>query len=58
MSSLEYTQGQLGDLFNEWLYNRFPIGNGHMLVAKLEDHEVWDEFLADKGLPIDLEMEF
>lgn len=56
--TLEFTQGQLGDMFNDWLYSNYQIGNGDQLIQQMENPDNWDSFLADSGLPAELEMEF
>lgn len=44
------------DMFNDWLYKNYPIGNGHMLVELTENPAIQTEFLRDAGLPEDTEL--
>lgn len=44
------------DMFNDWLYENYPIGNGHMLVELTENPEIQTEFLRDSNLPLDTEL--
>ena len=42
--------------FNDWLYANYTIGNGHQLVALLEDTNVQDLFINEFGLPDDIDL--
>ena len=42
--------------FNDWLYANYTIGNGHQLVALLEDTNVQDRFLAEFNLPDNIDL--
>lgn len=44
------------DIFNDWLYENYPIGNGHMLVELTENAAIQTMFLLDKNLPLDTEL--
>jgi hypothetical protein len=36
--------------FIEWLYNRYFIPNGDVLISFMEDGESYDRFLDEMGL--------
>lgn len=44
------------DMFNDWLYENYPIGNGHMLVELSENPAIQTEFLRDSNLPLDTDL--
>lgn len=44
------------EMFNDWLYENYPIGNGHMLVELTENPVIQTEFLRDNDLPMDTEL--
>ena len=44
------------DMFNDWLYQNYPIGNGHMLVELTENPAIQTTFLRDNNLPLDTEL--
>lgn len=44
------------DMFNDWLYENYPIGNGHMLAELTENPAIQTEFLRDSNLPLDTEL--
>jgi len=44
------------EMFNDWLYENYMIGNGHMLVNLLEDGDVQARFLDEAGLDEDTEL--
>ena len=44
------------DMFNDWLYANYPIGNGHMLINLMENPEIQTRFLRDHDLPMDTEL--
>ena len=43
--------------FRAWLYKNYSIGNGKMLVELEEDMNVLEQYLDDKNLPADTELE-
>ena len=44
------------EMFNDWIYENYPIGNGHMLVELTENPVIQTEFLRDNDLPMDTEL--
>ena len=44
------------EMFNDWIYETQHIGNGHQLVACLENTSLQEQFLRDSGLPMDTEL--
>lgn len=44
------------EMFNDWLYERYMIGNGHMLLNYYEDGDIQATFLDEMGLPEDTEL--
>lgn len=44
------------DMFNDWLYKNYPIGNGDMLLDLLENPVIQEEFLRENNLPLDTEL--
>jgi hypothetical protein len=44
------------EMFNDWLYKNYMIGNGHMLVNLLEDGDIQARFLDEAGLDEDTEL--
>ena len=44
------------DMFNDWLYENYPIGNGHTLTRLQEDTSIQETFLRDNNLPLDTEL--
>ena len=51
----QYTEQNIADSFNTWLYKNYYICNGNHLVSLMENHRVVAEFLKDMGLPLDIE---
>jgi hypothetical protein len=41
------------EMFNDWLYENYMIGNGHMLLNLVENTEVQARFLDEAGLDED-----
>ena len=44
------------ELFNDWLYSNYNIGNGEMLINLMENPAIQTEFLIEHGLPEDTEL--
>lgn len=44
------------EMFNDWLYENYFIGNGHKLVQLMEDTNVQLQFLNESGLDEDTEL--
>lgn len=44
------------EMFNEWLYQNYMIGNGHMLLNYYEDGDIQAQFLDEMGLPEETEL--
>lgn len=44
------------EMFSDWLYKTQNIGNGHQLIACLEDTTLQEQFLRDNNLPLDTEL--
>lgn len=49
-----YNQEAVEAEFLEWIYQNYPIGNGHQLLEQQENGSNWDKFLSDMGYPADL----
>jgi len=44
------------EMFNEWLYENYMIGNGTMLLNYYEDGDIQARFLDEAGLDEDTEL--
>jgi hypothetical protein len=44
------------EMFNDWLYENYMIGNGHMFLNLAENTEVQARFLDEAGLDEDTEL--
>lgn len=44
------------ELFNDWLYENYSIGNGEMLINLMENTAIQTNFLLDHDLPLDTEL--
>ena len=55
MRELEYAKGQG---FIDWLYENHAIGNGTMLINLIERGDLQEQYIQEKGLPEDLELEY
>ena len=51
----QYTKQNIADMFDDWLYKNYYIGNGKTLVSLMENPSVIEQFLKDAGLPADTE---
>lgn len=39
----------IDNAYIDWLYEKFSIGNNHMLVPKLEDADLFQTFLEEQN---------
>lgn len=51
----EYAKGQG---FIDWLYENHAIGNGTMLINLIERGDLQEQYIEEKGLPEDIELDY
>jgi hypothetical protein len=44
------------EMFNDWLYENYMIGNGDTLLNLMEDGDIQSKFLDEAELPEDTEL--
>ena len=44
------------EAFDKWASENYPVGNGDMLQELQENQRVVEKYLAEMGLPLDLEL--
>lgn len=44
------------EMFVEWIHKNYSIGNGKMLVERMEDTQTQEAFIKESGLPDDVEL--
>ena len=44
------------EMFVEWIHKNYRIGNGKMLVERMEDMQTQQAFIKDAGLPDGVEL--
>jgi len=56
MNAIYEMEKSPSELFNDWLYENYFIGNGEMLINLMENPAIQTEFLNEHGLPEDTEL--